>query len=1030
MAVDYDLGTARGRIIIDSSQLGRTSEALRTVGRGMIGLGALAAAGFVVAIKSAADFEKQMSQVGAILQNETAPQMARLKELALDLGSTTVFSAGEIGGAMEALAKAGIPVEDMLNGATQATVHLAAAAGDELPGGVQRAAEVISNAQKTFEASAAELEHFADVLVGSAAASTISVEDMANSFRYAGPIAHELGLSIDDLGTLLAILGDRGIKGSTAGTSLRGVLLSLTPSSAKAASAMKELGLITEDGANQFYDMHGNLKPIPEVMKILGDATKDLSEQEKVAAFNAIFQRRAMNSALILADQGAVGFQKYADAIAQIDAENVAAEKLDNLSGDFTILKNSINALLIEAGQPFQDMLRGVVQGLTDLVNKLREVDPETLRLAMQILGISGAVLITLGSLLLFASWLIRAYRTIIIVKEAITLLTGAMKLLSISFLTNPIVLIIAALVLLAALIYLAYRRSETFREAFDQAFDHVQPTIEAIVGWIQNFVSLLDELWRAFQTGGIEGDAFSSVLDDMGLNAEAVVAALVWLRDALIWLRDAAVTAFDYFADVVLPTLIEVGYTIVRAFQAAISWITGTAIPAIQSFGQSVADLALSIADWFNNHVMPVISAFVAFLVASFHLAAGVVLFLMPVFEAMAEGIGVVLGIVISIITFFVGIVINAWNLLGDNVIDIVLFAFNFVKEFIEIVLQTIRGIFQIFAGLFTGDWGMMWEGIKAVVSAVWHFITFIITAALDAIMIVIRTAMDIIHLIWDTFWALIVLVATTAWNVITALISGAISAIIGLIGNFIDLVQLAWHNFWMWVGERLSGAWQFIQEVVRNGIDNVLNLLRGLPSRALSALVNIVTTLVSRGQQLIQGLWNGAVQIAFALIDWAANLPSSIASAIGDLASVLYQKGKDLIQGLIDGIDAMLGPLDEVVGGVVGVVGDFLPGSPVKKGPLTVLNRGYAGKQIMRMLMSGIGAEAASLERQMAQIAGLTTTSAMSGLAGVGGVNNNNTTVNISIGSVKDGADLKATLNDRSTLDGIMSAVKAGRR
>ncbi|MGH9908724.1 MAG: phage tail tape measure protein, partial [Pyrinomonadaceae bacterium] len=243
MAVDYDLGTARGRIEIDSAQLGRASQALTVVGQQMIGLGVLAGAGFVVAVKSAADFEHQMSAVAAVLQGETRPQFAALKELALDLGSTTVFSAGEIAGAMEALSKAGIPVEDMLNGAVEATVALAAAAGDELPGGVERAAEVIANAQKTFNASADELNHFANVLVGAAASSTLSVEDLATSFRYAGPIAAQLGLSIDDLNTVLAILGDRGIKGSTAGTSLRGVLLSLTPSSEKAANTMRDLGL-------------------------------------------------------------------------------------------------------------------------------------------------------------------------------------------------------------------------------------------------------------------------------------------------------------------------------------------------------------------------------------------------------------------------------------------------------------------------------------------------------------------------------------------------------------------------------------------------------------------------------------------------------------------------------------------------------------------------------------------------------------------------------------------------------------------
>lgn len=1030
IAVDYDLGTARGRIDIDSSQLGRTSAALQSVGRGMVGLGVVAAAGFALVVKSAADFEHQMSAVKAI-SGATTSEMRLLEEQALTLGSSTVFSAGEIGGAMEALAKAGIPVEDMLNGATEATVNLAAAAGDELPGGVQRAAEVVANAAKTFNVGAEELDHFADVMVGAAASSTISVEDMATSFRYAGPIAAALGLTIDDLSTVLAILGDRGIKGSTAGTSLRGVLLSLTPTSKKAEDAMRALGIITEDGTNRFYDMNGALKPIPEVMQILGDATADLSEQEKVAAFNAIFQRRAMNSAMIMAELGAEGFHEYARAIGAIDASDVAAEKLDNLTGDMTKLKNSVNALMIRAGKPFQDMLRGWVQAITTLVNKISELNPETLKMIVQIGAIAGVVLIAVGSFLMFAGWLLRMYRTLLVVIEAVKLFAAAFKLLSLTLLANPVVLIIAAIIALVALLFLAYKRSDAFREAFDAAFDHIQPIIESVVGWVQNFVSLLDDLWRAFQQGGLEGGAFADVLDQMGLNGQAVQNFLIGVRDTAVTVGRALVDAFDWFANNVLPVVVAVVVGIIAALVTAVQWIINTGIPAIVGFGQAVGRVAMEIAGWINQHVVPTFVAFGQLIAAVVGFIITVLGILAPIFIAIFQIIAVVvmtaLDIIIAIITTFIGIVVNIWSLLGDNLLDLFMTAWNAIKAFIEIALQIIRGIFQIFTGIFTGDWSMFWEGLKTLVNGVWRLIHLIIVTALDLIMLIIRTAIDLIHAAWNAGWQLIQLVVDVAWALIKAIIMAAIALVVGIIMAAVNLIVAIWNAAWSLVTGLLNTAMNAIGAAVSAGINFVVSTVGGLPGRAMAALGGIISALVSRGSELIQGFHNGAMTIAAAVMAWAAGLPGDILAFIGDVGSILYDAGVAIIQGLIDGIESMLGTLGDVAGGIADTVGGFLPGSPVKEGALRALNKGHAGKEIVRMLMSGMASEGSALARQMAHLAELTSGSFTTLPAGVGG-NTSNITIDIDITGT-DPEGLRQEFNG-GLLDEIKAAAQAGRR
>lgn len=1029
MAVDYDLGTARGKIEIDSSQLGRTSQALGSVGKSLIGLGVIAASGFIVAVKSAADFEKQISAVAAVSQ-ASGKDVEKLRQLALNLGSSTTFSAGEIAKAMEALAKAGIPVQDMLNGATTATIHLAAAAGDELPGGVERAAEVIANAQKVFGAGADELEHFADVLVAAAASSTLNVDDLATSMKYAGPIAAELGLTIDDLSTVLAILGDRGIKGSIAGTSLRGVLLSLTPSSVKAAKAMKELGLITADGANQFYDMHGNLKPIPEVMDLLAKATAGLSEQEKVTAFNAIFQRRAMNSALILAQQGKKGFTDYAKAIGALKASDIAATKLDNLSGDITKLRNSFNALMIRAGEPFQKMVRGWVQGLTGLLSKLQKLNPETIKTIVQIAAIAGVVLIAVGSILLLSSYMLRAYRTFLILKEGIVLVTSAMKLLTVSFLTNPVFLIIAAIVLLAAVLFLAYKRSDTFRAAFDKAFDHFQPTIEAVVGWVQNFVSLLDDLWKAFKTGGIEGKGFSDVLDKMGLNSDQVVKALVFIRDTFRTLRNAAVTAFDYFANVILPALIDFGYGVVHAGQTATKWITQTAVPAIVGFGKAVGRVAASVASWFNDHVMPVLSAFGSLVLAVVSVVVKAIMFIWPAFVFVGDVIAGALGLLIVIITGFVKLVLLAWSYLGDNIISLIVITFNFIKGIVEGALKIIEGIFDVFAGLLTLNWSQVWDGIKEILNGIWKIIVTIVQTAIDLVVLIVQTAVDLIVIVWKTAWDFIPKIFTAAWNFFLGLLNAGVQLVQAIFHNIWALISGIWSGLWDLLKNILSAAWRGIVETIVRNVASVISKMLNLKDRIIGLFLNAVSWLVTAGKNIIQGLLNGVTDLTGKLINFVGSIAGKVRDALGNFGHLLFDKGKALIQGLIDGIKSMFGKLGDVAGDVAHKIGGFLPGSPVKEGPLTVLNRGHAGSEIVKMLMKGMMDESKNLAAKMSQVAAITSNplalSAPAGSVSRG----DHIEVNFHISGMKDAAQVRTTLADTGVLTQIMSAVKAGRR
>lgn len=483
----YNLGTARGRVDVDTSGLKEADISLREAGRGLLFTGTALVGAFGYVVKTAADFEKQMDFVGAITE-ATGEEMDQLKEIAIELGKRGPYGPREVAEAFVELAKAGVETKDIVDGVGEAAVNLAAAADI----GLVESTEVLVNTLKTFNLEAAESVDVVDTIAGAANASTIDVDDFAYSLRYAGSVAAAVGIPLDEVATALAILGDRGIKGSTGGTSMRRVLLNLTPASEKAKDAMTELGIIMEDGTNQFFTAEGKAKSLSEVFQILGDVTKDLTDSQRLDAMNTIFGARAAPSALILAAQGAQGFEDYMAAIERTSAADVAAQRLDNLAGAVTKLKAAIEATFIETGTPFQKTLQTWAEYAREAVLWFGRL-PEGVQkfivggvLAVGILSLlAGGFLLTVGNIV----------RTIRIIGQLTSLLGGlggalrgtatAVTILGralVFLFANPIGLVILAIAaLIAAFIYF-YQTSETFRNFINSIPEKIVGAWNAVV--------------------------------------------------------------------------------------------------------------------------------------------------------------------------------------------------------------------------------------------------------------------------------------------------------------------------------------------------------------------------------------------------------------------------------------------------------------------------------------------------------------------------------------------------------------------
>lgn len=362
---------------------------LDRVGKASMIMGGALLAGVGLAVKSFMEFDSAMAEVKAST-HETAANMDLLREAAIDAGADTAFSAKEAAQGIDELAKAGVSTKDVLAGGLTGALSLAAAGSL----GVGEAAEIAASALTQFKLSGKDIPHLADLLAAGAGKAQGSVQDMGAALNQTGLVASSTGLTIEETTGALAAFASAGLTGSDAGTSMKTMLMSLNPNSAKAATLMNELGI-------KAYDAEGSFIGMSEYAGVLQGALKGMGDEQRNATLKTLFGSDAVRAANVLYEQGADGIQKWEDAVNDAGYAAVTASiKQDTLAGDLEKLGGSFDSLLIKSGGGVAESLRGLVQGAEDLVDAFGKIPTPILNAGAGIAGIAGAALLLGGGLM------------------------------------------------------------------------------------------------------------------------------------------------------------------------------------------------------------------------------------------------------------------------------------------------------------------------------------------------------------------------------------------------------------------------------------------------------------------------------------------------------------------------------------------------------------------------------------------------------------------------------------------------------
>ena len=404
----------------DISKVGKDFNGLKRVGEGLSGLGKKLTMGLTLPIagigvasaKTASDFQGAMQEVSAI-SGATGKDLESLSDLAKEMGRTTKFSASESAEALKYMGMAGWKTEEMIKG-LPSVLSLAAAGGTDLA----TTSDIVTDGMTAMGIAVEDTKGFVDIMAATCSNANTNIELMGETLKYVGPVAGSLGISMDDLSLAIGLMGNAGLKGSQAGTSLRAGLTNLIKPTEQMEKAMKKYGVEVVKTGSGSVDLMGTMDNLRE--KLGG-----LDETTQAAALATIFGKEAMSGWSSIVNASEKDFEKLSTAILE---SNGAAEKMANTmmqgsQGAIVEMKSALEGVAITIGERLTPFLEKLADGVSTICTWFQNLSPA----AQTFLMIIAALVAALGPLLLLIGGAITLFANLSIVAGALGIGVGAL---------------------------------------------------------------------------------------------------------------------------------------------------------------------------------------------------------------------------------------------------------------------------------------------------------------------------------------------------------------------------------------------------------------------------------------------------------------------------------------------------------------------------------------------------------------------------------------------------------------------------
>lgn len=934
------------------------------------------------AVKTAADFEAAMSEVGAI-SGASGEDMAKLTAKAKEMGATTAFSASESAEAMKYMAMAGWKTADMTEGIA-GIMNLAAASGEDLA----ITSDIVTDGLTAFGMAAKESGRFADVMAATSSNANTNVALMGETFKYCASTAGAMGYSIEDISVAIGIMGNAGIKGSMAGTTLKNTIANLAKPTDAQAAVMKKLGISLTDSS-------GNMKSFAEVMDNLRSSFSGLSETEKAAAATTLAGKQSMAGLLTIVNASTEDFDKLTAAIngSSGSAEEMAAKMLDNLNGQLTLLKSAVEGIAITIGNklmPYVKTAVSWVQKAADYINNLNDAQLDNIIKWAGIAAAIGPAIMIFGKIVTAVGTAQRIFGTI---TKTIANFGGIMGVI-----TSPAGIVIGVLAAIALAAFLIIKNWDKvkgflqgvgswFKNAFEKAgfsvegfknkFTSIGNTIGSIAGKIGGFCKAVAGIFKkefagdikagAAEAGGILETlvggtvaAFDGIVTAVDKGLQVFDALLSFFTGAFAGNWDNAAQGFRNSLKNIFPPDIAEGLT--KAFDTVLPVIKAAVSGVKAMFGGLVQDVkkifggittvfkgigtmlkgifsgdaetalkgfqtaAGGIVDTIGNIFKTKINAIKNFVVGAFStfLPESVVKKIAGVFDAVASAWDIAIGAAKGYISGFV----------------------QAIKPLIENIKTIFKGVAQFVKGVFTGDWKGALNGLKTIASGALSGLVNIIKAPFKLIANTIKGAVNSfknLNIVKSIFTAL----GNAIKNVLTKCgvdmkkFSATINNIKTRVGSIINGLKTIFSTVFNAIGKVVKALATVIANIFGKKVSStcsaagaVITAFKAVASAAFNFIagaikkaMNIIVPVVKVAFGAIKGAISAAVNTITSIISGVLTVFDGLITFISGVFTGNWRQAwegvKSIFKGIFDTFAAICkAPINAVIGIINGAI------------------------------------------------------------------------------------------------------------
>lgn len=401
------------------------------------GMGAMFAIGGAMSaigssFSQAVEYQNIMRTTNAILENGgTEYSKSAFKGMEAnvrDVGKKTKFTAPQAADAARFLAMAGYDIKG-INSAIRPVADVAIIGDTDLGA----TADKLTNVMTAFGIDPGKMRDVADIMTTTFTRSNVDMMMLAESAKYAAPIAHMYGKNSSntfaDTMAMFGILGNAGIQASLGGTTIRMMYQNLMKPNKTQLATMKHYGIYSRDANHQ---------PL-ELSDIIFQIAKKVPEKELADAVGSMFRITSQPGASALATHipDLVKLMKAnREAAGTGIAEKISLEKQNTIQGLWYQVTSTFTEAIVQAFEQREGGWSGMLANLRDYLAK-----PETVQVLSTVVDLVESLGRWMGK---FASIWAKAYSLAPVLFK--TWMVTQLIFTQLGYLATPIVQVIGVL--------------------------------------------------------------------------------------------------------------------------------------------------------------------------------------------------------------------------------------------------------------------------------------------------------------------------------------------------------------------------------------------------------------------------------------------------------------------------------------------------------------------------------------------------------------------------------------------------------